>query len=53
MAAPCIAPPGEEPVVKKNEHVSEPKPVREKPTLRDSLVEILEGHEEFLGWTPD
>jgi len=54
MAAPCIAPEVEIPVEKKPLiRVSEPKPAGPKQRVRDLLVAIFEGHEEFLGWTPD
>ena len=53
MAAPCIAPPVEMPVEKIPLRVSEPKPVSLKERIRALLVAIFEGHEEFLGWTPD
>jgi hypothetical protein len=53
MAAPCIAPQVKMPVEKKPLRVSEPKPVSLMKRVRDLLVAIFEGHEEFLGWTPD
>ena len=55
MAAPCIAPPVEPPVENKEKtaQVREPKPVVPKQRVRDLLVKIFEGHQEFLGWTPD
>ncbi len=52
MATPCIAPQVEELVAKKTTQ-SGPKPVSPKPHTRSPLAEIFEGHEEFLGWTPD
>lgn len=53
MAAPCIAPQLEPPVEKKLTPADEPKPVGLKQRVRALLVAIFEGHEEFLGWTPD
>ena len=54
MAASCIAPPEvEPPVEEKIERVREPEPVGTKRPHRDLLVEIFEGHQEFLGYTPD
>ena len=53
MAAPCIAPPVEQPVEKKPMQVREPKPAGLKQRVRDLLFDIFKGHEEFLGWTPD
>ncbi|MGO9518374.1 MAG: hypothetical protein ACLPND_15145 [Candidatus Korobacteraceae bacterium] len=53
MAAPCIAPPVEMRIEKKTVRVSELKPEGLKQRVRDLLVAIFEGHEEFLGWTPD
>ena len=53
MAATSIAPQVEPPVVEKTTQVSEPKALGPKPMGRDLLAEIFEGHEEFLGWTPD
>ncbi len=63
MAAPtCIAPP-EELVVEElaveekpvwvNEPAPEPGPLGWKQRVRALLVAIFEGHEEFLGYTPD
>jgi hypothetical protein len=40
-------------VEKKATPVNEPKPVGVKQRVQDLLVAIFEGHEEFLGWTPD
>jgi len=48
-----VAPEVELPVEKKPPQFHEPKPVSLKQRVRDLLVEIFEGHEEFLGWTPD
>jgi hypothetical protein len=53
MAAANIAPQVEPPVEKKIVRTYEPKPVAPKPPVRNLLSEIFEGHEEFLGWTPD
>ncbi len=55
MAAACTAPPVEPPVEKdeKTVQVRESKPVVPKQPVRDLLVKIFEGHQEFLGWTPD
>jgi hypothetical protein len=57
MAATIIAPevetPVEPPVEKKPVLADEPKPAGWEQRVRDLLVAIFEGHEEFLGWTPD
>ncbi|MFZ0286179.1 MAG: hypothetical protein WAL32_13195 [Terriglobales bacterium] len=56
MAAPCIAPPVALPVEKKSLQEPDwmtPKPPVKKRPVRDLLVEIFQGHEEYLGWTPD
>jgi hypothetical protein len=55
MAAPCIAPQIKPRIEEKTQTlpVCEPKPIAPKHPFRDLLVEIFEGHEEFLGWTPD
>lgn len=54
MAATSIVPPVESPVEKKTLRTYEPKPVRPNPPAPKSLLyEIFEGHEDFLGWTPD
>ena len=31
----------------------EPKMAKLKPYLKDLIRKVFEGHEEFLGWTPD
>jgi hypothetical protein len=43
----------ESPVEEEPARIDEPKPIRRKRSIRDVLVAIFEGHEEFLGWTPD
>jgi len=53
MATTMVAPEVEAPVDKKPMRVSEPKPVSLKQRVRDLMIAIFEGHEEFLGWTPD
>jgi hypothetical protein len=54
MAAPCIAPTVEPPVEeKKTVQVREPKPVVPQQPVRSLLLQVFEGHLEFLGWTPD
>ncbi len=60
MPATIIAP-EEEPLVEtrpapirtKPAPVDAPKPAGRKQRVRDLLVAIFEGHEEFLGWTPE
>ena len=53
MAAPCIAPQVEPPVEKETFEVCETKPAAPKQPPRGILSEIFEGHEDFLGLTPD
>lgn len=53
MATTLVAPEVEAPVEKEPMRVSEPKPLTLKQRVRNLLVTIFEGHEEFLGWTPD
>ena len=53
MASPCIASQVEVPVEKKPIWISEPRLAAMKQRVRDLLVAIFEGREEFLGWTPD
>ncbi|MGB8770071.1 MAG: hypothetical protein WCC92_10670 [Candidatus Korobacteraceae bacterium] len=53
MAATGIAPQVEVPVKKKPVRLDEPKPIGWKQRVRDLLIEIFKGHEEFLGLTPD
>jgi len=53
MPAAIIAPEVEPDVEEKPPQLDEPKPVTSKRRVRDLLVAIFEGHEEFLGWTPD
>jgi hypothetical protein len=57
-ASPIIAPEEEEIVVERKirkayEPVLQPKPKSPKHRLQNLLFEIFEGHEDFLGWTPD
>jgi len=52
-ASPKLAPQVELVFEKKIPKRAEPKPIEEKPPVRDLLTEIFGGHEEFLGWTPD
>ena len=53
MSGTCIAPEPETTVEEKPVRLEEPEPVGWKQRIRDRLVAIFEGHEEFLGWTPD
>ncbi len=60
MAATIIAPevehPVEEverPVEKKPVRADEPKPIGWKQRVRNLLIAIFQGHEEYLGWTPE
>jgi hypothetical protein len=53
MAATSVAPELNSPVDDEPVRVDEPKPVGGKRRVRDLLVAIFQGHEEFLGWTPD
>jgi hypothetical protein len=53
MAAPSIAPQVKFPLEKKTLSVWEPNPPDLKQRVRNLLLEIFDGHEEFLGWTPD
>ena len=53
MATTCIAPEVERPVEKASVRIDGPKPVGWKQRIRELLIAIFEGHEEFLGWTPD
>jgi len=52
MAATTIAPPEEPQVDEKPPRFDEPEPVREE-RFHSLLVQIFQGHQEFLGWTPD
>jgi hypothetical protein len=54
-ACPTIAPEEEIAVEKKirKVYVPTPKPVSPKQGVKGLLFEIFEGHEDFLGWTPD
>jgi hypothetical protein len=38
---------------KENIKLCEPKPVTLKQRVRNLLIKMFKGHEEFLGWTPD
>jgi hypothetical protein len=56
VTAPTIAPQEEEEelaIEKKTVRLPEPKPLAQKQPSRSLLSEIFEGHEEFLGLTPD
>jgi hypothetical protein len=53
MATTIVAPEVEPPIEKIPMRVTEPKPAGLKQRVRDLLVAIFGGHEEFLGWTPD
>jgi hypothetical protein len=58
MATTCVAPgvettEAEIPVEDKALQVKEPGPAGGKRHVRDLLVAIFQGHEEYLGWTPD
>ncbi len=52
-ASPKFAPPVELILEEKISIACEPKPVVEPPHVRSLLAKTFEGHEEFLGWTPD
>jgi len=52
-APPCIDPELEQPVEEQLDSSEGPKPPARKRRLRELLIAIFEGHEEFLGWTPD
>ncbi len=41
------------PVEKISEPPYAPKPTNLKQRVRDLLITIFKGHEEYLGWTPD
>ncbi len=41
------------PVEKNPEPPCEPAPTNLKQRMRDLLITIFKGHEEYLGWTPD
>jgi len=54
ITSPVLEPEVEPEVEKKTVNISEPRPpspLRRKP--RTFLEEILKGHEDFLGYTPD
>ncbi len=59
MSPTCIEPELETPVaaepmtVEESELAAEPEPAGRTQRIRDLLVTIFAGHEEFLGWTPD
>ena len=53
MATTCVAPEVETPVEKKPVRAEEPKPVGWKQSVRELLIAMFQGHEEYLGWTPD
>jgi hypothetical protein len=55
VASPILAPEEDIAVVKKirKVYVPTPKPVGRNERVREMLFEIFEGHEDFLGWTPD
>ncbi len=56
MVTPEVEPvvPEVEPLVnEKPARIDEPKPIGWKQRVRNLLIAIFEGHEEFLGWTPD
>jgi len=53
MAVHCVAPQLEPPVEKNPLQACEPKRVAPKNPFRDLLAKIFQGHEDFLGWTPD
>ncbi len=58
MAASAIISPEEETAVeeetrKTGEPELKPKTVEPKRQRRNTVLEIFEGHEDFLGWTPD
>jgi len=53
MAAPCIAPQVEPPVERETLQVRQTKLVAPQQPPGSILAEIFEGHEDFLGCTPD
>jgi hypothetical protein len=54
MAAnPNVAPQVKTVVEKEIIRLCEPKPVTLKQRVRNLLVKMFKGYEEFLGWTPD
>lgn len=53
IIAPEVETPVEPPVERQPVWADEPKPLGWKQRVRDLLVAIFEGHEDFLGWTPD
>src|SRR5271165_1717352 len=53
MGTTCVAPEVETPVEKTRVRIDQTKPAGWKQRVRDLLIAIFEGHEEFLGWTPD
>ena len=53
MPTALIEPEVETPVEEKPSQADERKLVGWEQGARDLLVAIFEGHEEFLGWTPD
>ncbi len=53
MAASTLAPPEPPAVREKSAPLDEPQPLGPKESPRSLLAEIFQGHEEFLGWTPD
>jgi hypothetical protein len=53
IIAPEVETPVEPPVEEQPVWADEPNPVGWKQRVRDLLLAIFEGHEDFLGWTPD
>jgi hypothetical protein len=54
MAAnPSIIPQAKVAPDKQTIQIAEPNPLTLKKRVRDLLIEMLEGYQEFLGWTPD
>jgi hypothetical protein len=53
MPVDTITPEVEPLVEERSVRVDEQKPIDWKQRVRDLLIAIFEGHEEFLGWTPD
>lgn len=53
MAGTCVAPEIESPVEEKEIQGVEPKQIEPKRPVKSLLAEIFEGHQEFLGYTPD
>lgn len=53
MPSSVLEPEVEIPVAENPEPAYAPMPTDPKRRVRDLLIEIFKGHEEYLGWTPD